>query len=210
MTAQLVEQTAAQAVSVELPAKEVLAAIRATALAAGSDDSLPVLTAIKLTLLERGLIMVATDRYRLVETKHGLGAELGTALVRAKDLAAFAKSLKIPTGYLGQGATVSLAIDGDTVTVSGLGSSRTFRVIDGTFPPHAHLLEREVGGVERIGFSPVYLADGADACRIMAGGDKSVPCRLTFSGANKPVIMEPHNPLEGWAFRYLLMPMRLA
>ena len=169
------------------------AAVGQVAIAAGRDDTLPVLTGVRLEIEGEQLTLAATDRYRLaVRTltwrpeQTGLSA---TALVPARTLAETAKAL---TG----GAEVTLALatgsagDGMIGFEGGpSGSLRrtTSRLLEGEFPKYRSLLPSEssasaevptlqlVEAVKRVALvaarnAPVRLGFSADGLVLEAGG----------------------------------------
>ncbi|GAA1966485.1 DNA polymerase III subunit beta [Amycolatopsis minnesotensis] len=115
-------------------------AVTQVAVAAGKDDTLPMLTGMRLEISGSSLTLVATDRFRLAmrefEWKPADGLEDAAVLVPARTLAEAAKSLGA------SGATVSLALaSGEGLLgLSGSGRSTTTRLLDAEFPPYRRLL----------------------------------------------------------------------
>lgn len=115
-------------------------AVTQVAVAAGKDDTLPMLTGMRLEISGSSLTLVATDRFRLAmrefEWKPAEGLEDAAVLVPARTLAEAAKSLGA------SGATVSLALaSGEGLLgLSGSGRSTTTRLLDAEFPPYRRLL----------------------------------------------------------------------
>jgi DNA polymerase-3 subunit beta len=162
------------------------AAVGQVAIAAGRDDTLPVLTGVRLEIEGEQLTLAATDRYRLaVRTlswkpeQPGLSA---TALVPARTLAETAKAL---TG----GPEVTLALS-STGTGSGgdgmigfeggpAGSLRrtTSRLLEGEFPKYRSLLPSESSSVAEV--STVQLVEAAKRVALVAA--RNAPVRLGFS-----------------------------
>jgi DNA polymerase-3 subunit beta len=169
------------------------AAVGQVAIAAGRDDTLPVLTGVRIEIEGEQLTLAATDRYRLaVRTLTWRPEEPGmsaTALVPARTLAETAKAL---TG----GAEVTLALatgsagDGMIGFEGGpTGSLRrtTSRLLEGEFPKYRSLLPSEssataevptlqlVEAVKRVALvaarnAPVRLGFGPDGLVLEAGG----------------------------------------
>ncbi|MCU1685678.1 MAG: polymerase subunit beta [Amycolatopsis sp.] len=115
-------------------------AVTQVAIASGKDDTLPMLTGMRLEISGTSLTLVATDRFRLAmreftwEPTEGL--EDAAVLVPARTLAEAAKSLG------SSGATVQLALaSGEGLLgLTGSGRSTTTRLLDAEFPPYRQLL----------------------------------------------------------------------
>lgn len=214
MSALAVELEAAPTVArIEIPLAGYVAATKAVTVAAGTDASLPILTGVNVTVLTDGLRLVSTDRYRLSEATYGTGEAVGSLLVSAKELAAFSRALKVSGPRWAPVASVSVEIAGGRLTVSGGDVSRTFDVVGQEFPPYAHLIEgartNPQGDVSVMRFASKYLGDGMDAVALMSDGRaKDVGARFTIRDAERPCLIEPDSPIEGWAFVYLLMPRK--
>ena len=152
-------------------------AVSQVAIAAGKDDSLPVLTGVYVEIEENKLILAATDRYRLAvrELNWDAPRASASALIRARTLNDAAKSLA--------GAkSVSVALAAATATerligFASEGKVMTSRMLDGTFPPYRHLLPSE-----RSATAVVEVASFVDSVRRVAlVADKTVPLRLAFN-----------------------------
>ncbi|MDX6197993.1 MAG: polymerase subunit beta [Actinomycetota bacterium] len=161
-------------------------AVAQVAIAAGRDDTLPVLTGVRLEIEGEQLTLAATDRYRLaVRTltwkpeQPGLSA---TALVPARTLAETAKAL---TG--GTEVTLALASTGAGSGGDGMigfeggpaGSIRrtTSRLLEGEFPKYRSLLPSESSSIAEV--STVQLVEAAKRVALVAA--RNAPVRLGFS-----------------------------
>ena len=152
-------------------------AVGQVAVAAGKDDSLPVLTGVYVEIEENKLILAATDRYRLAVRELNWDAPRASAaaLIRARTLNEAAKSL---AGV----KSVSIALAAATATERLIGfvsegKVMTSRMLDGTFPPYRHLLPSE-----RSATAVVEVAPFVDSVRRVAlVADKTVPLRLAFN-----------------------------
>jgi DNA polymerase-3 subunit beta len=152
-------------------------AVGQVAIAAGKDDSLPVLTGVYVEIEENKLILAATDRYRLAVRELNWDAPRASAaaLIRARTLNEAAKSL---AGV--KSVSISLAAATATERLIGFASEgkvMTSRMLDGTFPPYRHLLPSE-----RSATAVVEVAPFVDSVRRVAlVADKTVPLRLAFN-----------------------------
>ena len=159
-------------------------AVHQVAIAAGKDDSLPVLTGVYVEIEENKLVLAATDRYRLAvrELNWDAPRASASALIRARTLNDAAKSL---TGA--KSVSISLAAATATERLIGFASEgkvMTSRMLDGTFPPYRHLLPSE-----RSATAIVDVAPFVDSVRRVAlVTDKTVPLRLNFS--NNSLVLE--------------------
>ena len=171
------------------------AAVQQVAIAAGRDDTLPVLTGVRIEIEGEQITLAATDRYRLaVRTlawkpeQPGLSA---TALVPARTLAETAKAL---TGGAEVTVSLSAAGPGGGEGMIGFQGSQagqvrrtTSRLLEGEFPKYRSLLPDSssaqaqittgtfVEAVRRVALvaarnAPVRLSFDADGVVLEAGG----------------------------------------
>ncbi len=168
-------------------ADDFAAAVQQVAIAAGRDDTLPVLTGVRIEIEDDRVTLAATDRYRLAvrelrwqPERSGLSL---VALVPARTLADTAKAL---TG--GAQVTVSLATGGTSdglIGFSGRGAAgqtgdrrTTARLLDGEYVKYRSLLPSESSAnafVETGGFIEAVK-------RVSLVAPRNTPVRLTFSG----------------------------
>ena len=152
-------------------------AVHQVAIAAGKDDSLPVLTGVHVEIEENKLTLAATDRYRLAvrELDWEAPRASASALIRARTLHDASKSL------VGS-SQVSLALAAPNaqerlIGFATEGKSMTSRMLDGTFPPYRHLLPSD-----RSATAIVEVAPFLDSVRRVAlVADKTIPLRLSFA-----------------------------
>jgi DNA polymerase III subunit beta len=196
------------------------AAVSSVAIAAGRDDTLPVLTGIRVEIDGEDVTLAATDRYRLavrtLRWKPVDPALQATALVPARTLAESAKSLTA-----GAEVTLALAATGTGEGMLGLsGGTRrtTTRLLDGEFPKYRSLLPDSASAtaaidtvalteaVRRVSLvatrtSPVRLSFSADGVVLEAGGldeaeaAESLPA--TFEGEPLTIAFNPTYLLDG-------------
>jgi DNA polymerase-3 subunit beta len=155
------------------------AAVAQVALAAGRDDTLPVLTGVRVEIEGDQVTLAATDRYRLaVRTlpwkpeQPGMSA---TALVPARTLADTAKALT-------SGPEVQLALStpgtGEgMIGFEGGGRRTTSRLLEGEFPKYRSLLPDQSSA-----FAEVATASFVEAVkRVALVAARNAPVRLSFS-----------------------------
>src|SRR5690606_31352602 len=126
------------------------AAVSQVAVAAGRDDTLPMLTGVRVEIEGETITLASTDRYRLAVRELTWKPERpdfsAVALVPAKTLADTAKSLTA-------GAEVSIALGGaggsgeGMIGFEGGGRRTTSRLLDGDFVKYRSLLPSEYAGL---------------------------------------------------------------
>ena len=155
-------------------------AIGQVAVAAGRDDTLPMLTGIRVEISGDSVVLAATDRFRLAVrelTWATAGADIEAAvLVPAKTLAEAAK-----TGVTGTEVHLALG-SGATVGKEGLlgirsdGKRSTTRLLDAEFPKFRQLLPSEHTAV-----ATVAVADLTEAIkRVALVADRGAQVRMEF------------------------------
>jgi DNA polymerase-3 subunit beta len=165
-------------------------AVSQVAVAAGKDDTLPMLTGVRVEIAGDKLTLVATDRFRLAmreftwQPDEGLGSGEIAVLVPARTLADAAKAL----GTSGNTVELSLAPGDGLIGLSGSGRRTTSRLLDTEFPRYRQLLPSEqtataiievgplVEAIKRVSLvaergTQVRLEFGDGGLRLSAGGD---------------------------------------
>jgi DNA polymerase III subunit beta len=154
-------------------------AVSQVAVAAGRDDTLPMLTGIRVEIEGETITLASTDRYRLAVRELGWKPEnpdlSAVALVPAKTLHDTAKSLT-------SGAEVSIALSGsDTgegmMGFEGGGRRTTTRLLDGEFPKYRALLPDTFNTVAEVSRSEFVEA----VKRVSLVAERNTPLRLAFS-----------------------------
>jgi DNA polymerase-3 subunit beta len=197
------------------------AAVGQVAIAAGRDDTLPVLTGVRLEIVGERLTLAATDRYRLAVREVPWRPEevdaSGTALVPARTLSDAAKSMS----SAGAEVTVSLGSGPSGEALAGFSCGTretTTRLVDGQFPDYRRLLpatspmyaEVEVAplveAVKRVSLvaartSPVLLSFSAGELVLEAGAGGEAQAREAlpagFDGPELSIAFNPGYLLDG-------------
>jgi DNA polymerase-3 subunit beta len=156
-------------------------AISQVAVAAGRDDTLPMLTGIRVEISGEAVVLAATDRFRLAVrelTWSAAGPDVEAAvLVPAKTLAEAAK-----TGtdgaevHLSLGAGPAVGKDG-LLGISGNGKRSTTRLLDAEFPKFRQLLPTEHTAVATVGVAELTEA----IKRVALVADRGAQVRMEFS-----------------------------
>jgi DNA polymerase-3 subunit beta len=164
---------------------EFATAVAQVAIAAGRDDTLPMLTGVRLEIEGDRLTLAATDRYRLAvrELTWSPGnpsAESAQVLVPARTLADAAKSLSNS-----ESMTIALSSSGGTAegiigfsgSTHGRASRTTTRLLDATFPAYRSLLPTEWASTAEVVVGPLVEA----VKRVALVADRNAPVRLEFA-----------------------------
>ncbi|MFJ8739767.1 DNA polymerase III subunit beta [Embleya sp. NPDC127516] len=197
-------------------------AVAQVAIAAARDESLPVLTAIRLHLAHDALILAATDRYRLavrrLPWRPATEDPARTALVPARVLADLTK-------HPGDGEDLRLALGPEPgrrglLGLAGGGRHATTRLLDHEFPRYDWLFDNEttavatidaaalIEAVRRVSLvvtrnAPVRLSFARDSLRIEAGTTDQAEARATvpvaMTGEPTRVAFNPTHLLDGLA-----------
>ena len=156
------------------------AAVAQVAIAAGRDESLPMLTGVRLEFDGASLTLAATDRYRLAVREIQWSPDdpkiEANAIVPSRALAETAKALAAAND-------VRLALSGDGVPerllgFEGAGRRTTTRLLDAQFPPYRQLLPSESSTLVTIDTNE--LADALKRVALVA--ERHAPVRLDVRG----------------------------
>ena len=159
---------------------EFAAAVSQVAIAAGRDDTIPMLTGVRVEIEGETVTLASTDRYRLAVRELHWKPERpdfsAVALVPARTLADTAKSLTA-------GAEVSIALGGTGGSGDGMigfeggGRRTTSRLLDGDFVKYRSLLPSEYAGLAEVPTAPFIEA----VKRVSLVAERNTPVRLSFS-----------------------------
>ncbi|MCI0685887.1 MAG: DNA polymerase III subunit beta [Sporichthyaceae bacterium] len=163
------------------------AAVGQVAVAAGRDDTLPVLTGVRVEIEGETVTLAATDRYRLavreLTWKPEQGGLSAVALVPARTLAETAKALA-SSGDV----TIALAAPGGVgeglMGFEGGGRQTTTRLLEGEFPKYRSLLPSESATVATVETAPFVEA----VKRVALVAERNTPIRLAFAAGE--VVLE--------------------
>ncbi|HWE88893.1 MAG TPA: DNA polymerase III subunit beta [Pseudonocardiaceae bacterium] len=156
-------------------------AVGQVAIAAGRDDTLPMLTGVRLEITEGTLTLVATDRFRLAmrefewQRSGDFPADVDRAvLVPARTLAEAAKTL----GTAGNSVEISLAQGEGLLGLAGSGRKATTRLLDAEFPKYRQLLPSEPTATAIVDVAPLVEA----VKRVALVAERGTQVRLAFAG----------------------------
>ncbi|WP_373140521.1 DNA polymerase III subunit beta [Mycobacterium marinum] len=164
-----------------LPAELFSEAIGQVAIAAGRDDTLPMLTGIRVEISGEKVVLAATDRFRLAVrelTWNALSPDIEAAvLVPAKTLGEAAKANTDGSEVrLSLGAGMGVGKDG-LLGISGAGKRSTTRLLDAEFPKFRQLLPAEHTAV-----ASADVAELTEAIKLVAlVADRGAQVRMEFA-----------------------------
>jgi DNA polymerase-3 subunit beta len=201
-----------------LPGDVFGSAVAQVAVAAGKDDTLPMLTGIRVEIADNKLTMVATNRFRLAMREfewEPTGDATETAvLIPARTLSEAAKTL----GGLGSVVEISLGSGDGLLGLAGSGRRTTTRLLDADFPKYRQLLPAEhaaeaivdvapfVEAIKRVSLvaergTQVRLEFGDQTLKLSAGGDDEGSAeeelQVDFAGEPLTIGFNPTYLLDG-------------
>ncbi|MEV7161937.1 DNA polymerase III subunit beta [Streptomyces microflavus] len=161
-----------------VPGEIFASAAAQVAIAAGRDDTLPVLTGVRIEIEGDTVTLASTDRYRFAVREFLWKPEdpeaSAVALVPAKTLLDTAKALT-------SGDTVTLALSGSgagegLIGFEGAGRTTTTRLLEGDLPKYRTLFPTEFNSVAVIETAPFVEA----VKRVALVAERNTPVRLSF------------------------------
>lgn len=153
-------------------------AIGQVTVAASKDDTLPLLTGVRMEIEGEKVTLVATDRYRLALREltwnpASPSAEM-TALVRGRTLQEVARSLST-------GASVDIALADDSaahlIGFESSGRRTTSTLVDGDYPPVRRLFPDHTAITAVVATAPLIEA----VKRVSLVAERNTPVRLSFT-----------------------------
>lgn len=207
----------------ELAGESFGQAVAQVAIASGKDDTLPMLTGMRLEISGETLTMVATDRFRLAMKEfswkpvEGMGES--AVLVPARTLAEAAKSL----GAGGSTVRLGLSSGEGMLGLAGSGRYATTRLLDAEFPPYRKLLPAQhtsravievpalAEAIKRVSLvaergTQVRLEFTEDSLRLTAGGDDEGSAEeelpVTYEGEPVTIAFNPGYLADGLSALY--------
>ncbi|MCX5377210.1 DNA polymerase III subunit beta [Streptomyces sp. NBC_00091] len=161
-----------------VPGEVFASAAAQVAIAAGRDDTLPVLTGVRIEIEGDRVTLASTDRYRFAVREFLWKPEnpdaSAVALVPAKTLLDTAKSLT-------SGDTVTLALSSSgqgegLIGFEGAGRRTTTRLLEGDLPKYRTLFPTEFNSIAVIETAPFVEA----VKRVALVAERNTPVRLSF------------------------------
>lgn len=156
-------------------------AVTQVAIAAGRDDTLPMLTGVRIEMSGDTMVLAATDRFRLAVRELNWPAIAqdidGAILVPAKNLLEAAKAVMDGSEVrLSMGSSSHVGSD-SLLGISGDGKQRTIRLLDAEFPKFRQLMPSE-----HTALATINVAELTDAIKLVAVVAQRAPqIRMEFS-----------------------------
>ncbi|MFC4062914.1 DNA polymerase III subunit beta [Planomonospora corallina] len=176
-------------------------AVAQVAVAAGKDDTLPMLTGVRMEIEGDTVTLAATDRYRLAVRELKWQPEQpdfsAIAMIPGKTLADIAKSL----GSTGAEVEIAMSSVGGTgegmIGFSSAGRRTTTRLLDPEFPKYRSLLPTEFSA--RADLSTGSFVEAVKRVALVA--ERNTPVRMAFRGGE--VVLEAGSGDEAQAVEVL-------
>ncbi|MEE4025456.1 DNA polymerase III subunit beta [Gordonia sp. PKS22-38] len=170
------------AVTGTIPAQVFAEAIGQVAVAAGRDDTLPMLTGVRVEIDDNRVVLAATDRFRLavreLEWQPSGAGTTGAVLVPAKTLSESAKTAGTGTGEVSLAFGTGSGIGGEGILgILGETKRTTTRLLDAEFPKFRQLLPASHTAVATIDSAP--LLDAIKRVALVA--ERGAQVRMEFS-----------------------------
>ncbi|MEE3851900.1 DNA polymerase III subunit beta [Gordonia sp. LSe1-13] len=170
------------AVTGTIPAQVFAEAIGQVAVAAGRDDTLPMLTGVRVEIEDNRVVLAATDRFRLavreLEWQPTGAGTTGAVLVPAKTLSESAKTAGTGTGEISLAFGTGSGIGGEGILgILGETKRTTTRLLDAEFPKFRQLLPASHTAVATIDSAP--LLDAIKRVALVA--ERGAQVRMEFS-----------------------------
>lgn len=166
-----------------IPANVFAEAISQVAVAAGRDDTLPMLTGVRVEIEGNTVVLAATDRFRLavreLEWEPTTAETSGAVLVPAKTLADSAKTAGAESSgvvELAFGSGSAIGTDG-ILGIVGAAKRNTTRLLDAEFPKFRQLLPASHTAVATIESAPLIEA----IKRVALVAERGAQVRMEFS-----------------------------
>ncbi len=165
-----------------IPTELFAEAITQVAIAAGRDDTLPMLTGIRVEIENDTVVLAATDRFRLAVrelTWEPTSGDTAAVLVPAKTLSESAKSAGAEGGSaisLALGGAGSIGADG-LLGILGQGRQTTTRLLDAEFPKFRQLLPPSHTSMATVDIAP--LTDAIKRVALVA--ERGAQVRMEFT-----------------------------
>lgn len=153
-------------------------AIGQVTVAASKDDTLPLLTGVRMEIEGEKVTLMATDRYRLalreLTWNPSSPSASATALVRGRTLQEVARSLAA-----GSGVDIALSDDSSAHLIGFESSGRrtTSTLVDGDYPPVRRLFPDHTAITAVVATAPLIEA----VKRVSLVAERNTPVRLTFT-----------------------------
>ncbi|MFM8600089.1 MAG: DNA polymerase III subunit beta [Mycobacterium sp.] len=163
-----------------IPADLFAEAVGQVAVAAGRDDTLPMLTGIRVEISDDKVVLAATDRFRLAVRELNWStpsAVEAAVLVPARTLAEAAKAVSPGADVhlaLGTGADVG---EQKLLGIRSAGKRSTTRLLDAEFPKFRQLLPTEHTALATVGVAELTEA----IKRVALVADRGAQVRMTFA-----------------------------
>ncbi|AUS34634.1 DNA polymerase III subunit beta [Rhodococcus qingshengii] len=176
-----------------IDARVLIDAIERAASAAGKDETLPMLSGIKIETVGSAITFASTDRFRMschtTEWAPGVADSELSVLVGAAEMSDLAKALT-------ETDEVTLHFGDGTLSVTTARSTATIRLLDCEFPKFRQLFPAEYGTVVSVETS--QLSDALNRTTVMQGGAPHVLLDMSEKGIRVHLESEGTGTVAEW------------
>jgi len=182
-------------------------ALKATAIAASNEETRYYLKGVNIEHTPSGPIFVATDGHRLIATRHDWQDATPAHFAPVIVPMSLIKRVKISRKFDIATMTIEHKEDGAiAVSIYYAGATYAENAIAGTFPDWRAVMPRECDGTVAQ-YNPAYLADFAEAGRILSNGKCDVAIAVSYNGNSPALVRFWHEDKPVQSFG-VLMPLR--
>lgn len=182
-------------------------ALKATAIASGTEETRYYLNGVCIEHKASGPIFIATDGHRLIVTRENWHSTAPDHFAPVIIPLTLIKRIKINRKV--EEATITLdKKEGGKIAVSIYYAGATYmeNAIDATFPDWRRVMPTSCDGTVAQ-FNPAYLADFAEAGRVLNGGKRDRAVAVSHNGASPALVRFWHDDKPVQSFG-VLMPVR--
>jgi DNA polymerase-3 subunit beta len=183
-----------------------LRALKAVAIAAGTEETRYYLNGVNLEHTTDGLIMVATDGHRAIVLRQDWTETLPDAPFSSVIVPlAFIKKIKLAKGL--DFAELTLG-DNGAISIKYVGETMGTNAIAGTFPDWRHIIPKETSN-EPAQYNPEYVLDFGKAFALLHNAKDHNQPAICYNGQS-PAIVNGYDDEKGFSYFGILMPLRVA
>lgn len=182
-------------------------ALKATAIAAGTEQTRYYLNGVCVEHSPKGPIFIATDGHRLIASNHKWMEVTAPHFAPAIIPLSLIKRIKVARKF--DIATMTIEPkEGGAILISIYYAGATYaeNTIDGTFPDWRRVIPQSCDGTGSQ-YNPDYLSDFAEAGRILAGGKCDVAVAVSYNGGSPALVRFWHEDKTVQSFG-VIMPIR--
>jgi DNA polymerase-3 subunit beta len=184
-----------------------MSALKATAIAASTEQTRYYLNGVCVEHSPNGPIFIATDGHRLIASTQKWLVENPATFSPVIVPMSLIKRVKISRKFDIATMTIEHKEGGEiSVSIYYAGATYAENSIDGTFPDWRRVIPQSCDGTVSQ-YNPAYLADFAEAGRVLAGGKCDVAVAVSYNGGSPALVRFWHEEKAVQSFG-VIMPLR--